>query len=70
MEKEREAKRSVEASGKDVEEAIAQGLAELGKTRDEVEIEVLREGSRGLFGLGAEDARVRISATIPALAQL
>jgi len=61
MEKEREGKRSVEASGKDVEEAIAQGLAELGKTRDEVEIEVLSEGSRGLFGLGAEEARVRIS---------
>jgi spoIIIJ-associated protein len=61
MEKEREGKRSVEASGKDVEEAIAQGLAELGKTRDEVDIEVLSEGSRGLFGLGAEEARVRIS---------
>jgi spoIIIJ-associated protein len=61
MEKEREAKRSVEASGKDIEEAISQGLAELGKTRDEVEIEVLSEGSRGLFGLGAEEARVRIS---------
>ena len=61
MEKEREGKRSVEAGGKDVEEAIAQGLAELGKTRDEVEIEVLSEGSRGLFGLGAEEARVRIS---------
>ncbi len=65
MEQERKGKRSVEASGKDVEEAIAQGLAELGKTRDEVEIEVLREGSRGLFGLGAEEARVRISVIEP-----
>jgi spoIIIJ-associated protein len=58
---ERERKRSVEASGKDVEEAIAQCLAELGRTRDEVEI----EGSRGLFGLGAEEARVRISVLKP-----
>jgi predicted RNA-binding protein Jag len=57
MEKEREGKRRVEASGKNVEEAIAQGLAQLGKTRDEVKIEVLSEGSRGLFGLGAEEAR-------------
>ncbi len=65
MKKEREAKRSVEASGKNVEEAIAHGLTELGKTRDEVEIEVLSEGSRGLFGLGAEEARVRISAIEP-----
>jgi spoIIIJ-associated protein len=65
MEKEREGKRRVEASGKNVEEAIAQGLAELGKTRDEVKIEVLSEGSRGLFGLGAEEARVRISVVGP-----
>lgn len=65
MEKEREEKRSVEASGRDVEAAIAHGLAELGKTRDEVEIEVLSEGSRGLFGLGAEEARVRISVSEP-----
>jgi spoIIIJ-associated protein len=65
MGKEKEGKRSIEASGKDVEEAIAHGLAELGKTRDEVEIEVLSEGSRGLFGLGAEEARVWISAIEP-----
>jgi spoIIIJ-associated protein len=65
MEKEREGKRRVEASGKNVEEAIAQGLAQLGKTRDEVKIEVLSEGSRGLFGLGAEEARVRISVVGP-----
>ena len=63
--KRREGKRSVEASGRDVEEAIAHGLAELGKTRDEVEIEVLSEGSRGLFGLGAEEARVQISVIEP-----
>lgn len=60
-----EKRRSVKASGKNVEEAIAQGLAELGKTRDQVEIEVLSEGSRGLFGLGAEEARVRISVVEP-----
>ncbi|MDH4137715.1 MAG: protein jag [Anaerolineae bacterium] len=65
MERERKGKRNVEASGKGVEEAIAQGLAELGRTRDEVEIEVLNEGSRGLFGLGAEEARVRISVIEP-----
>jgi len=65
VEQERKGKRSAEASGKDVEEAIAQGLAVLGRTRDEVEIEVLNEGSRGLFGLGAEEARVRISVIEP-----
>ena len=65
MGRQRERKRSAEASGRDVEEAIAHGLAELGKTRDEVEIEVLSEGSRGLFGLGAEEARVQISVIEP-----
>ena len=65
MRRQREGKRSVEASGRDIEEAIAHGLAELGKTRDEVEIEVLSEGSRGLFGLGAEEARVQISVIEP-----
>jgi spoIIIJ-associated protein len=65
MGRQREGKRSAEASGRDVEEAIAHGLAELGKTRDEVEIEVLSEGSRGLFGLGAEEARVQISVIEP-----
>ncbi len=54
--------RSVEASGADVETAIARGLEELGVGRDAVEIEVLDEGSRGLFlGIGAREARVRLT---------
>lgn len=44
-----------------VEEAIAQGLAELGLPEDAVEIEVLDEGTRGLFGLGTRQARVRLT---------
>lgn len=52
---------SIEASGKSVEEAIAQALVSLGKRRDEVEIAVLQEASRGTFGLGSKDARVRVT---------
>ncbi len=44
-----------------VEEAIEQGLSELGLAREMVEIEVLDEGSKGLFGLGNRDARVRLT---------
>lgn len=44
-----------------VEEAIANGLAELGLPREAVDIEVLDEGSRGLFGLGSRHARVRLT---------
>lgn len=53
--------RSFEASGESVEDAIATGLAELGTTRDQVEIEVVREGSRGVLGIGARDAIVRLT---------
>ena len=44
-----------------VDEAIANGLEELGLPRDAVEIEVLDEGNRGLFGLGSRQARVRLT---------
>lgn len=53
---------SIEASGKSVDEAIAQALVRLGKRRDEVEITVLQEPSRGAFGLGSKDALVRVTA--------
>jgi spoIIIJ-associated protein len=53
--------KSIEVSAPTVEEAIAKGLAELGKAEDEVEIEVLSPGSRGLLGIGAKEALVRLS---------
>jgi spoIIIJ-associated protein len=53
--------RAIEAAGVDVEAAVEAGLAELGADRDAVEIEVLDDGSRGLFGLGAREARVRLT---------
>lgn len=54
----------VEKSAKTVDEAVQLALTELGLDRDNVKIEVLEEGSRGLFGLGAKDAVVRVSANI------
>ncbi len=44
-----------------VEEAVAKGLSDLGLPADAVEVEVLDEGSRGLFGLGARQARIRLT---------
>ncbi len=43
-----------------VEEAIAEGLTELGLTAEAVDVEVLDSGSRGLFGVGSRQARVRL----------
>ena len=54
--------KSGEFRGKSVEAAINTGLAALGLERDEVEVEVLKPGSRGLLGIGAEDAVVRLMA--------
>jgi spoIIIJ-associated protein len=52
---------SVEISARTVEEAVEAALSELGLDRSEVEIEVLKEGKVGLFGLGGEEARVRVT---------
>lgn len=53
--------KSLEVSGSSVEEAVEKGLAELGLPRDAVNIEVLHEGSHGLFGLNDEESRVRLT---------
>jgi len=43
------------------EEAIEQGLADLGLPREAVNIEILDEGTKGLFGLGTRQARVLLT---------
>ena len=55
----------VEGSGKTVEEAIQHGLSQLNELhvgrrfrREDVDIEVLSEGSKGILGMGGEPARV------------
>lgn len=65
MEAIHEERRSVVASGKTVEDAIANGLQMLGVRRDQVDIEVLSEGSRGVLGFGAENARVQLQVKPP-----
>ena len=54
--------RSVEKSGKTIEEAVQDGLEDLGLPLDKVEIKVLEEPSRGILGLvGQKPARVRVT---------
>lgn len=48
-----------------VEEALAQGLAQLGLPADAVSVEVLDSGSKGLFGLGGRQVRVRLTVNPP-----
>jgi len=47
-----------------VEEAIAEALAELNLTENDVDVEVLDNGSRGLFGVGSRQARVRLTVKV------
>jgi spoIIIJ-associated protein len=44
-----------------VEEALERGLADLDLTEDDVDVEILDTGSKGLFGLGGRQVRVRIT---------
>ena len=53
---------SVEVSAKNVDEAIDIALSDLELKRSEVSIEILTPGKQGLFGLGGEQARVRVTA--------
>ncbi|MBI5352285.1 MAG: Jag N-terminal domain-containing protein [Chloroflexi bacterium] len=48
-----------------VEEALSQGLAQLGLTADAVSVEVLDSGSKGLFGLGGRQVRVLLTVNPP-----
>ena len=58
--------RSIEVSGVNADAAIEDGLARLGVPRDQVEVEVIQEASRGVLGIGAREAVVRISVrTLP-----
>lgn len=52
---------NAERSAKSADEAIELALADLGVGRDQVIIEVLSEGRSGILGIGAEEARVRVS---------
>ncbi len=52
--------KELEISAKTVEEAINLALEKLGTGREEVEVDILSEGSHGILGIGAEEARVRV----------
>ncbi|MBE7022527.1 MAG: protein jag [Ruminococcaceae bacterium] len=56
--------KTVKKSAKTTQEAIALALAELRLSRDEVSINIIEEGSKGLFGIGAKDAVVEVTANV------
>ncbi len=53
----------VETSGKTVDDAITAALLQLGLPSEQVDIEIIQEGSKGVLGIfGAKDAIVRATA--------
>ena len=52
--------KSIEVKGKTVDDAIMKGLTQLALGIDEVDIDIIHEGSKGIFGFG-RSALVRIT---------
>jgi spoIIIJ-associated protein len=52
---------SIEIIAPTIDEAVARGAAELGVDVDGLDVQVLDEGGKGLFGLGLRQARVRLT---------
>lgn len=57
--------RTLEMTGATRDEAIEKALAQLGKDRDDVSVEVLDNGKKGFLGIGATPAKVLISYEVP-----
>ena len=53
--------KSLEISARTVEDAIQQALEQLGVSREEVEVSVVKEGKSGILGLGSDEATVRVT---------
>lgn len=56
-----EERTTLEVIAPSVDEAISKGLGDLGLPLEAVDVEVLDAGSRGLFGIGSRQARIRLS---------
>lgn len=48
------------AAGKTVEDAVASALKQLNATQDQVEIEIITRGSKGVLGIGSAEAQVKV----------
>lgn len=55
-----EERTKLEVIAPSVEEAIEKGLLELGLTEEDIDVEILDEGKKGLLGLGTRQARIAL----------
>ena len=52
--------KELEVSAKTVEEATRNAMEQLGVSRDEIQVVVLKKGKPGVLGVGAEEARIKV----------
>ena len=57
--------RSIDVTAKSVDEAIFMGIDQLGLSIDQVDIEIIEEGGRRLFGIGSKQCVVRLTERAP-----
>jgi len=55
----------IEITAATVEEAIEKAEAQLGLSRDQFEVEVVREGKSGILGVGGKEALIRVIPVTP-----
>ena len=55
---------TIKVTDTSVEKAIQKGLRQLGLTQEEVVVEVITEGKKGLFGFGQKDAIVALTPVV------
>jgi spoIIIJ-associated protein len=60
-----EERTKLEVIAPSIEEALEKGLKELGLTQNDVDVEVLDEGKKGLLGIGSRQARIALKIKPP-----
>ena len=51
----------IEIAAATVEQAMEKAKAQLGLSRDQFEVEVIREGKSGILGVGGKEALIRVT---------
>jgi spoIIIJ-associated protein len=51
---------TIEVTGRTVEEAIENAMDQLGVTREELKVTVIKEGKSGILGIGSEEAKILV----------
>lgn len=53
--------KTLEMTGKTVDDALEAALKELNASKDDVDVEVIEEGSKGFLGIGNKDAKILVT---------